>query len=170
MTDLPIQIVDHHDNPIGGASKKEAWEKGLLHRIIRISIFNEDGQLLVQKRSTQKELFPGRLDNSAAGHVDVGETYEQAAYRELREELGLKDVSLTHIGDYYVEVQDDWRTMKRFTRAYTLTLHKPYPIFDLPVDEVASTEWMDVEDVKKIVIDSPDKVTDGLEQIAQRFL
>lgn len=139
MSDLPIQIVDENNNPTGGATKQEAWRNGLIHRVVRISILNQRSDLLVQKRSLQKELFPGRWDNSAAGHVDVGETYEQAALRELHEELGLKDVKLEKLGDYYVDVTDDWRRMKRFTRSYKVVLQDPLPSFELPEDEVEYT-------------------------------
>ncbi len=169
MPDMPIQIVDEHNNPIGSATKQEAWRDGLIHRVVRISILDKAGRLLVQKRSDQKELFPGRLDNSAAGHVDIGETYEQAALRELHEELGLKGIELQKLGDYYVDVTDDWRRMKRFTRSYKIVLQDPLPSFKLPKDEVESTEWMEVAKVKKLVADHPEQVTDGLEQVMERF-
>jgi len=169
MPDLPIQIVNTKNEPVGSATKQEAWREGLIHRVVRMAIFDTKGRMLVQKRSDQKELFPGRWDNSAAGHVDVGETYEQAALRELHEELGLSGFTLEDLGEYYVEVKDDWRIMKRFTRAYKLTLHDPLPVFQLPEDEVASTEWMEVDEVRNLVNNHPDQVTDGLEQIIRRF-
>lgn len=170
MSNTPIQIVDENNTPIGSASKKEVWTKGLLHQVVRITILDETGHILVQKRSGNKELFPGRWDNSAAGHVDAGETYEQAAYRELEEELGIKDVTLEKMGDdYYIEVHDDWRIMKRFTQAYKLTLKNPLPVFTLPPEEVESIEWMSVPQVKELVEKQPDTVTDGLEQIIKRF-
>lgn len=165
---MPIQIVDENDKPIGSATKQETWRDGLIHRIVRISILDSAGRLLVQKRSSQKELFPGRWDNSVAGHVDVGETYEQAARRELSEELGLKDVKLQKIDDYYVEVVDDWRRMNRFTRLYKLVLHDPLPLFELPKDEVESVEWMEIAKVKKLVAEHPEQVTDGLAQVINR--
>lgn len=169
MADVPIQIVDEHDQPVGGATKQEAWERGLIHRIVRISILDENGRLLVQKRSQQKQPYPGCWDNSAAGHVDVGETYEQAALRELQEELGLQDVTLQPVGDYYIEVHDDWRIMKRFTRVYTAVLPSPVPTFGLSPREVERTEWMDVAQVKQLVREHPDQVSDGLEQVITRF-
>lgn len=169
MSDLPIQIVDENNNPTGSATKQEAWRNGLIHRVVRISILDSAGRLLVQKRSLQKELFPGRWDNSAAGHVDVGESYEQAALRELEEELGLKDVKLEKLGDYYVDVTDDWRRMKRFTRSYKIVLHDPLPSFNLPEDEVESIKWMEVAKVKELVAKHPEQVTDGLEQVISRF-
>jgi 16S rRNA (adenine1518-N6/adenine1519-N6)-dimethyltransferase len=169
MPDMRIQIVDQNNNPIGSATKQEAWRDGLIHRVVRISILDQAGRLLVQKRSLQKELFPGRWDNSAAGHVDAGETYEQAALRELHEELGLEGVELQFLGDYFVDVTDDWRQMKRFTRTYKIVLKDPLPSFKLPKDEVESIEWMEIAKVKELVTDHPDQVTDGLEQVMSRF-
>jgi 16S rRNA (adenine1518-N6/adenine1519-N6)-dimethyltransferase len=169
MSDMPIQIVDENNNPVGSATKQKAWRDGLIHRVVRISILDRAGRLLIQKRSSKKELFPGRWDNSAAGHVDAGETYEQAALRELNEELGLKGIELQKLGDYYVDVTDDWRHMKRFTRSYKIVLQDPLPSFNLPKDEVESIEWMDIEKVKALVANHPEQVTDGLEQVMGRF-
>ena len=169
MSDIPIQIVDEKNNPVGSATKQEAWRDGLIHRVVRISVFDQAGRLLVQKRSFNKELYPGRWDNSAAGHVDNGETYEQAALRELNEELGLKATDLQKVADYYVEVTDDWRRMKRFTRYYKITLQDPLPRFKFPKDDVESTEWMELAKVRELVVRHPERVTDGLEQIVSRY-
>lgn len=169
MSDLPIQIVDAQNNPIGGATKQEAWRKGLIHRIVRISILDEKGRMLMQKRSDQKELYPGRWDNSAAGHVDVGETYEQAALRELYEELGLQGVALQPMGDYYVDVTAGWRKMRRFTRSYKIVLKDPLPAFSLPPEEVSDVRWMKISEIKELITNHPDQVTDGIEQVMSQF-
>ena len=50
-------------------------------------------ELLLQKRSAQKDSFPGLYDISAAGHLDPGEDFAAAARRELAEELGVTLVS-----------------------------------------------------------------------------
>ena len=53
-------------------------------------VFNPAGQVYIQRRSRSKDRHPGKLDSSAAGHVDPGETYEETAIRELQEELGIQ--------------------------------------------------------------------------------
>ena len=169
MDDLPIQIVDAENNPTGSAIKQEAWRNGLIHRISRISILNDNGQILVQKRSKSRDLYPGRWDNSVAGHVDTGETYLQAALRELSEELGINSLDLTVLGDYYAETTYDWRVMKKFTRAYKAVINNPIPTFSLSPDEVESVAWMDINTVKELVLNHPEQVTDGLEQVISRY-
>jgi len=169
MAEALIQIVDENDKPIRGASKPEAWKKGLRHRIVRITIMDENGRMLLQKRADDLDLFPGRWDNSAAGHVDEGEDYETAAHRELTEELGLKDFKTETMGDYYIEVNYEWRIMKRFTRSYKIVLSNPLPEIKFSKSEVSEIRWASIEEIKNMLKDRPDEVTDGLEQVIERF-
>ncbi len=85
-----LEIVDSHDEVVGTATRAEIHRLGLLHRAVHMFLFNPAGQVYVQRRSRSKDRHPGRLDSSAAGHVDPGETYEETAIRELQEELGIK--------------------------------------------------------------------------------
>lgn len=64
-------------------------EKGLWHRTVHIWVVNIEEMLLLQKRSLQKDVYPGYWDISCAGHIDAGEENLSAAIRELSEELGL---------------------------------------------------------------------------------
>lgn len=82
-------VVDALDNVIGAAPRGEVHANNLLHRAVHILLFNDAGELLLQKRSRLKDRHPGVWDSSAAGHVDAGEEYDEAAARELQEELGV---------------------------------------------------------------------------------
>src|SRR3989338_7557249 len=85
--------IDENENDLEEVSLARAHKEGLLHRISVVYLTDDKGQILVQKRDD------GRLDHSAAGHVDAGETYLEAAARELEEELGVKGAQLTEVGD-----------------------------------------------------------------------
>jgi isopentenyl-diphosphate Delta-isomerase len=87
----PIQIVDDNDSPIDEATIQDAYDQGRLHRVVYVIVEDESGNILLQKRGPEIVNYPNRWDISAAGHVDTGESYEAAAKREMREELGLKD-------------------------------------------------------------------------------
>jgi isopentenyl-diphosphate Delta-isomerase len=63
---------------------------GFFHRAVHMFVFNPAGQVYIQRRSCSKDRHPGKLDSSAAGHVDPGETNADTAIRELREELGMQ--------------------------------------------------------------------------------
>lgn len=87
-----VDIVDRDDTVVGTISKGEAHERGLLHRIVMVFVFDSSGNLLLHRRATTK-----RLDASASGHVGAGESYATAAGRELEEEIGLH-TPLSHVG------------------------------------------------------------------------
>ena len=84
-------LVDRKDNIIGYETKKRCHEgDGLLHRAFSIFIFNDKRQLLLQKRSHKKLLWPLCWSNSVCSHPRKGESYGEAAFRRLKEELGFK--------------------------------------------------------------------------------
>jgi len=84
-----IDIVDDNNNILGKAPREEVHEKKLIHKGVHIFIFNSDGKLLLQKRSMKKKHYPGRWGD-IAGHIPSGQTYGEAAERELEEEIGIK--------------------------------------------------------------------------------
>ncbi len=85
-----LEVVDADDRVVGTATRAEIHRLGLLHRAVHIFIFNKSGDIYVQRRSSSKDRHPSKLDSSAAGHVDPGESYQQTAVRELEEELGIR--------------------------------------------------------------------------------
>ena len=84
-------IEDATGKIIGRAARSECHgNPALLHRSVRVVVYHPDGKsILLQKRSRNKDIFPGRWDMAVGGHVDSGETPGQAAVREMGEELGL---------------------------------------------------------------------------------
>lgn len=90
--------VNDNDEVLGQVSLARSHQEGLLHRVAAIYLINNKDQILLQKRADGGPLG-GRLDHSAAGHVDVNETFLQAAQRELLEELGVNNQQLRFIGN-----------------------------------------------------------------------
>ena len=82
-------VVDARDQVVGAAPRREVHGNNLLHRAVHLFLFNRQGELFLQKRSPWKDRHPLLWDSSAAGHVDAGEDYDEAAQRELEEELGV---------------------------------------------------------------------------------
>ena len=81
-------IVDKKDRILRYANRSEVHGNNLRHRAVHILIFNEAGELYLQQRSRWKDRHPLKWDSSAAGHVGAGESYDETARRELKEELG----------------------------------------------------------------------------------
>ena len=83
--------VDEQDRLLGYETKAICHQgQGLLHRAFSIFIFNEQQQLLLQKRSAEKLLWPLYWSNSVCSHPRKGESYESATMRRLQEELGIR--------------------------------------------------------------------------------
>src|SRR5713101_1569393 len=96
-----VAIVDEHNTVIGAVPRWEMRTRRLPHRSTYILVFNSQGELYVQKRTMTKDIFPGYYDPVAGGVVLAGETYEQGAVRELEEEMGIRDVPLMWLFDFY---------------------------------------------------------------------
>lgn len=100
MSEL-IEIVDGKDRVIGTAPRSECHgNPSLVHRVVHVVVVNVRGEILLQKRSSDKDIQPGKWDTSVGGHLDAGEDYEQAACREMKEELGIEGYSLTRLYAY----------------------------------------------------------------------
>lgn len=93
ITDNPNElfiVVDKNDNILGYKTRKECHQdKNLVHRAVGVVINNDKGEILLQKRSKTKDLYPSFFTISASGHVTKGQTYIKAAEREVFEELGI---------------------------------------------------------------------------------
>jgi isopentenyldiphosphate isomerase len=72
----------------------------LIHRVVHVLVFNKKGGLLLQKRSMNKDVAPGKWDTSVGGHVNPGETLDQAVQREMEEELGISSCNLKFLYSY----------------------------------------------------------------------
>lgn len=168
MSDSLILIVDERDNPVGAAEMYEAQEKGLIHRIVRIMVEDEQGRLLLQKRSVRMKRWPNCWDNSATGHVDEGEAYDAAALRELKEEIGVERSELQALGTYFTDRRlENIPHLRRFNRVYKTLATADELVID--EDEVSEVRWFTVDEVKKLLKEQPEMVTDGLNDVMSRY-
>ena len=97
-------LVDEKGETIGKATRKECHSGSkMLHPVVHLHIFNKAGDLYLQKRSINKDIQPGKWDTAVGGHIDYGETVEDALHREVREELGITDFIPQFITRYVFE-------------------------------------------------------------------
>ena len=85
-------LVDEEGRVIGSATRGECHNGSrLLHPVVHLHVFNSAGDIYLQKRPEWKDIQPGKWDTAVGGHMDYGETPEQALRREVIEELGITD-------------------------------------------------------------------------------
>lgn len=99
-------IVNKADEVIGQASKEEISSEGLICRVSFIMLANSKGQLLLHQRSANKKAYPLYWSGAAAGHLASGETYEEAARREMKEEIGV-EAKLEFVGKFFAEEDNE---------------------------------------------------------------
>ncbi|AOP48153.1 NTP pyrophosphohydrolase [Streptomyces lydicus] len=91
VVDELVERVDDQDRVLGRVvSRQQAIREGWLHRVAVTVCRDERGRILVHRRSERVSRFPGRYEVEVGGAANVGESYEQAAARELTEELGIR--------------------------------------------------------------------------------
>ncbi|MDD9912772.1 MAG: NUDIX domain-containing protein [Alphaproteobacteria bacterium] len=114
-----LDIVDENDVVIGQKSRDDVYEKGLMHRTVQVLVINEAGELIVQWRSAHKKKNPRVFMASVGETVQAGESYEDAAVRGLKEELGATDVELKPLGLIKIRNTDSPRNSMAFIADYS---------------------------------------------------
>lgn len=140
-----LDLVDEDDNVIGMEDRNSIYAKELRNfRVINIIIMNSNNKIIVPKRSGNRRIFPNCYDFSVGGHVSSGETYEEAAYREMEEELGITNVKLDEIG-YFKPFE---LNTSSFSKMYKLIYDG-----DLNYDKDGIQEifYMDKEEIRKLI-------------------
>lgn len=119
-----FDIVDAEDRIIGVARRDECHgNPALIHRTAHVHVFSSAGELLLQKRAASKDIQPGKWDTAVGGHLARGESYEQAACREMKEEIGIDaNPPLEHIFD--AKIRNDIESEN--TRAFRLVSDGPF--------------------------------------------
>ncbi|NOT56254.1 MAG: NUDIX hydrolase YfcD [Deltaproteobacteria bacterium] len=135
-----VAIVDARNTEVGAAPRWRMRASRLLHRSTYILVFNPEGALYVQKRTMTKDVFPGYYDPATGGVVLAGESYEESARRELEEEMGIRQVPLTRLSDFYFA---DERTQV-WGAAFSCVYEGP---LSLQAEEVESVSLMTMDEI-----------------------
>ena len=97
-------LVDELGNITGAASRGECHNGSkLLHPVVHLHVFNDKGELFLQKRPAWKDIQPDKWDTAVGGHIDLGENAEQALKREVSEELGITEYEPQFVTSYVFE-------------------------------------------------------------------
>lgn len=118
---------------------------GRFHLVVHICIFNQNGQMLIQKRSQEKGFWAGMWDVSVGGAAQKGDSSWQAAQRELAEELGIEfDFS-------EVRPAMTFNFEYGFDDVYLIHLNPELGKLHLQIDEVSEVRWADLETILAMI-------------------
>ncbi len=166
IKDLLI-VIDKKDKVLGYKPKKACHEKpGILHRAFSIFIFNKKRELLIQKRSKFKNLWPGIWSNSCCSHPKKREIISRAAEQRLKEELGFS-CPLRFMGK--VKYQACWED-KGCEKEITYIFSGNYDGLVKSNDrEIMEVKWIDLAELKKEIKKYPNNYTPWLKKIINQF-
>ena len=152
-----FDIVDESGQPAGQTvSRENAHRDGILHRTAHVWIVRKNGDrydVLLQKRSMEKDSFPGLFDTSSAGHIPAGEEPLESALRELKEELGISagPEQLSFAGTFRVRYEEEFHhhLFRDNEVAFVYVYQQPVMADHLVLQEteVDEVRWFDIDEV-----------------------
>jgi isopentenyl-diphosphate delta-isomerase type 1 len=158
-----LDVVDEFDQVVGVKTRGEIHAQGLMHRSVHIFVFNNHGNLFIQKRSMIKDNDPGLWDSSAAGHVDSGEDYLECAIRELEEELGIEASGLL---DTLFRLTASPITGMEHCIVYRCMHDGP---FELHAEEIDEGAWINPAELDRRVFEEDPALTEVLRFIWHKY-
>ncbi len=144
------------------ATREECHKNGYWHRAVYGFIINKNGDVLLQKRSANKKLWPNLWDITAGGHVVAGELGEQALIREVKEELGI-DITENEVkylvGSTSTNIKGD-TINNHFNECYIIKKDIDTSLIKLQEEEVSDIKWFSKEEILKRIDNNYDGITD----------
>lgn len=162
-----FDVVDDEDNVVSKAERSKVHGSGLIHRSVFFFVFNEKNEILVNKRSKTKEFYPCYYSIAFGGHLNSGESYEQAVIREAEEELGIRNAMPVFIKFFKRRKEEKDRENVKLYAFFINSREK----LKIDKSEVSEAFFVSIEKVKELMKEKkfiPDTVY--LYEIAEKFL
>ncbi|MDO8610823.1 MAG: isopentenyl-diphosphate Delta-isomerase [bacterium] len=163
-----VILVDENDNQIGIAEKMETHlGDGKRHRAFSILIFNNNGQLMLQKRALGKYHSGGKWTNTCCGHPRPGENIIDAGKRRLKEEMGF-DCSLDDIYQFKYQIKLENGLSENEFDHVLVGKYNQKPMINLI--EAMDWQWIEIDKLNMELIKNPDKFSYWFTKIAKKIL
>ncbi|MDP2749408.1 MAG: NUDIX domain-containing protein [Nanoarchaeota archaeon] len=137
-------VVDENDKVLYSVPKHEIYGKKLSHRIVHVLVFNKKGEIFLQKRSEKLKYLPGHWCTSAGGHAMAGESYEEAAKRELKEEINVPAKNLEEVAHFIHDVSGWIKHVRIFRMDYDGPIN-------VNKEDVSEGKWFSRKELKALI-------------------
>lgn len=152
-----VILINEADEEIGVMEKMEAHRKGVLHRAFSVFLYNDQKQLLMQRRASHKYHSGGLWTNTCCSHPRPGETILEAANRRLEEEMGIRNVSLSIVDHILYKVEFENGLTEHEYDYIVEGIYRFDPF--LNPDETDDFRWVALDELKEEVNKTPEKFT-----------
>ena len=146
------------------ATREECHKNGYWHRAVYAFIIDNNGNVLLQKRSAKKKLWPNMWDVTVGGHVDSGEFGRQALIRETKEELGIEisDEDIKYlVGSTSINEQGDIIN-KHYNECYLITKNIDVSNVVIQKEEVSEVKYFSREELIKRIDNNYEGLTEKI--------
>lgn len=161
-----VVLVNSQDEVLGLMEKQQAHINGLLHRAFSVFLFNSKGEMLLQKRASEKYHSPLKWTNAVCSHPRIEETYLEGAKRRVKEELGI-DVELSEKFDFIYKA-DVGNGLWEHELDHVFAGHFENE-FHLNKEEVAEVRYISMEDLDKEMTEQPEHFTEWFKIILEEY-
>ncbi len=166
MIEEQVVLVSPEDSVLGVMEKLQAHQNGILHRAFSVFLFNDNGEMLLQKRAASKYHSPNQWTNACCSHPRLNETYLQAAKRRVQEELGIE-----------VEIQEKFWFIYKADVGENLWEHELDHVFTgkyngnftLNKDEVSEVRYVTMEQLDDEMKENPKHFTPWFKIILKEY-
>lgn len=166
MKEELVILVDENDRQVGLMPKMEAHEKALLHRAFSVFVFNDQKELMIQRRAEHKYHSPGLWTNTCCSHQREGESNIEAGKRRLMEEMGFTTELEENISFIYKAPFDNGLTEHEFDH---ILLGDFNGTPNINPDEVSEWKWMSLEAIEADMKENPQRYTEWFKIIFDKF-
>lgn len=158
-----VDIVDENGNFLKVVSKREAHEKGLLHKTVISEVIGSDGRWIMTKQAKGKQDI-GYV-SPIGGHVSAGETEDEALKRESLEEFGLKNFKYELVGRAMLNRFVIGRQENHFFVVYKIYSDEK-PVLN---HEIESIKYFTEEELKRELKEKPKNFGDAFHFVVKTF-
>lgn len=141
---MKIPIVTEQDEIIG-YQEREKTTRDDIRRISALYVFDQNNQILIAKRQSNKEIDPNKWGPAVSGTVDEGFDYDSTVKKEAEEEIGLKNIQPIFFKKMFYETDN----ARRFLSIYYVTINSLETELSLQKEEVAEIKWINFSDLEK---------------------
>lgn len=158
-----VDILDEKGNKTGlTKSRKDAHIDGDWHKVAFIFVVNDKGEIILQKRSDEKETNPNKWTASASGHLSAGDTDIEGAIRELEEEIGIQASAedlkyLFTVNEKHIKEVKNLK-IRHIADVYLLYRNIELSSLVLQQEEVSDVKYVHYKDFEKMLLNDEDNI------------